>query len=253
MRNFLRRRFLSHALASGALAVLATGSRAAQADLFGGDVAVLTGILTESIAQVANLANMLIQIANQVRMMTTLLQQVGSGSFPALISFINAARFTYGSLTSGIQSMSYKMARIDADYQKLFPPGEPPTKTSVAQHRAQYVAWNQEVVGASQIAARQETSLSTLDDHAAQTKAVLDQSKAASGVVEELQLIAQLIGITNQGLVVLNQTLATTSRVLTDMAARSASEHQLSLGKSDDARAGYTDKGAPVVVPRTLP
>jgi hypothetical protein len=37
------------------------------------------------------------------------------------------------------------------------------------------------------------------------------------------------------------------------MAAMTASERNLSLGKSDDARAGYTDKGAPNVVPTTLP
>jgi hypothetical protein len=40
---------------------------------------------------------------------------------------------------------------------------------------------------------------------------------------------------------------------LTDMSAESASERQLSLGKSDDALQGYTDKGAPVVVPSSLP
>jgi hypothetical protein len=32
-----------------------------------------------------------------------------------------------------------------------------------------------------------------------------------------------------------------------------ASTQQLSLGKSDDARQGYTDKGTPVLVPSTLP
>jgi hypothetical protein len=115
------------------------------------------------------------------------------------------------------------------------------------------VAWNKEVVSAAQIAARQQTSLSTLDNQASQTQEVLQQSKAASGVVEQLQLIAQMIGITNSELTLLNQTLATTSRVLTDMAAQGASERQLSLGKGDDVRAGYTDKGKPVVVPKTLP
>jgi hypothetical protein len=123
----------------------------------------------------------------------------------------------------------------------------------VSQHRAQYQAWNQEVVGASQVAARQQTSLSTLDTQATQTQTVLKQSQAAGGEVEQLQLIAQMIGITNSELLVLNQTLATTGRVLTDMAAQSASEKQLSLGKSDDVRSGYTDKGLPNAVPSTLP
>jgi P-type conjugative transfer protein TrbJ len=225
----------------------------AHADLFGGDLPLLAAILTQAIAQASSLANMVLQLANQIRMMTTLLQQVGSGSFPALISFIQSARSAYSTLTLGVQSMSYRLSRIDADYQKLFPQGAPPQGTTTAQHRAQLLAWNQEVLGAAQIASRQQTSLATLDAQAAETQQILQQSAGASGVVEELQLIAQLIGVTNSELGVLGQTLATSSRALTDMAALSASERQQSLGKGDDARAGYTDKGAPVSVPRALP
>jgi P-type conjugative transfer protein TrbJ len=248
-----RRKILSGALACGVFAEILVRATPAQADLFGGDVAVLLAILTQSISTALSLINLVTQTAYQVRMMTTMLEQVSKGSFPALISFINTARFTFNSLTWGIRSMSYQLARIDSEYNSLFPAGPPPTGTAVAQHRAQYQAWNEEVVGASQVAARQQTSLSTLDTQATQTQTVLKQSQTASGEVEQLQLIAQMIGITNSELLVLNQTLATTGRVLTDMAAQSASEKQLSLGKSDDARSGYTDKGLPNVVPSTLP
>ena len=253
MNALTRRRVLSGAVASAVLAELTSRASPAQADLFGGDVAVLLAILTQSISQATSLVNLVLQTANQVRMMTTLLRQAASGSFPALIALINTARYTYNSLTWGVRSMSYQLARIDAEYNSLFPSGPPPTGAPVAQHRAQYEAWNQEVVGASQVAARQQTSLSNLDSQAAQTQTVLSQAQAGSGVVDELQLIAQMIGITNSELIVLNQTLSTTGRVLTDLAAEGASEKQLSLGKSDDARAGYTDKGIPVPVPSTLP
>jgi hypothetical protein len=248
-----RRRVLSGALASAAFAGLSSRASPAGADIFGGDVAVLVAILTQSISQALSLINLVTQTTYQVQMMTTLLRQAASGSFPALISLINTARYTYNNLTWGVRSMSYQLARIDSEYNSLFPSGPPPTGTPVAQHRAQYQAWNQEVVGASQVAARQQTSLSKLDTQAAQTQTVLSQAQAGSGVVEELQLIAQMIGITNSELIVLNQTLSTTGRVLTDLAAQGASEKQLSLGKSDDARAGYTDKGVPVPVPYTLP
>jgi P-type conjugative transfer protein TrbJ len=248
-----RRHLISGAIGCGALAALGTRAPSAKADLFGGDLPLLTAILTQSISQAISLGNMVVQIANEIRMMTTMLHQVASGSFPALIAFVRAAQSTYSALTAGVQSMTYRMAQIDAEYQRLFPSGAPPTGTSVAAHRAQYVAWNQEVVGAGQIASRQQTSLSSLDSQAAQTQSVLAQSKGASGVVEELQLVVQMIGITNSELTLLNQTLSTTGRVLTDMAATSASERQLSLGKGDDARSGYTDKGAAVSVPHSLP
>jgi P-type conjugative transfer protein TrbJ len=253
MRALARRRLLSGAIGCGALAALGTLAPPAQADLFGGDITILIGILTQAISQASSLTNMVLQIANEIRMMTTMLHQVASGSFPALISFIQNAQSTYNTLTSGVQSMTYRMARIDAEYQKLFPSGAPPPSTTVAQHRSQYLAWNEEVVGAAQIASRQQTTLSTLDSQASQTQKVLQDSKDASGIVEELQLVAQLIGITNSELTLLNQTFATTSRVLTDMAASSASERQLSIGKSDDVRAGYTERGKAVTVPHALP
>jgi hypothetical protein len=51
----------------------------------------------------------------------------------------------------------------------------------------------------------------------------------------------------------LNQTFMTTSRVLTDMAAATASERQAAESRKDDAQDGYTDRGDPVVVPHELP
>lgn len=248
-----RRRVLSGLLACSFALEVTTRTEPAAADLFGGDVAVLAAILTQSISQAISLTNLVVQTINEVRMMTTMLEQVSKGSFPALIALINTARFTFNSLTWGIRSMSYQLARIDSEYSALFPSGPPASGTPVAAHRAQVEAWNQEVVGAAQVAARQQTALSNLDAQAAQTQSVLSQSESASGVVQQLQLIAQLVGITNSEINVLSQTLATTGRVLTDMAAVGASNRNLSLGKSDDARAGYTDKGAPNVVPSAMP
>ncbi len=251
MRALCRRRLLVGAL--GALLGETALAPIARADLFGGDLPLLAGILSQSVMQAVSLFNMLSQTINQVKLMMTMLQAVGSGSFPALLQFINTARYTYNSLTWGVRSMTYRMQQIDSEYQQLFPSDVPPAGTSVAQHGQTYRAWNQEVIASAQIASRQQSDLAVLDDHAQKTQAILQQSQNAGGVVAQLQLIAQLIGITNAQLILVNQTLSTTGRVLTDMAAAGTSERQLSLAKGDDARAGYTDKGAPVVVPHTLP
>ncbi len=110
-------------------------------------------------------------------------------------------------------------------------------------------------MGASQVAARQQTTpLERSTARPRRRRPCCSQAQAGSGVVEQLQLIAQMIGITNSELIVLNQTLSTTGpRAHRPGGAQAASEKQLSLGKSDDARAGYTDKGVPVAVPTTLP
>jgi len=253
MRTLTRRRALSGALACGVLAADVTHAPPARADFFGGDLPLLAGILAQAIEEVINLGSMLSQIINEVQMMTTMLKAVGSGSFPALVAFINTARSSYNTLTSGVRSMTYTLGRIDNEYEKLFPASQPMPGTTVASHKQQYQAWHQEVIGAAQIASRQQTDLETLDKHASQTQSILQQSQAESGIVGQLQLVAQMIGITNAQLILINQTLSTTGRVLTDMAAAGASEHQLSLAKKDDSRAGYTDKGQSVVVPKNLP
>ena len=249
-----RRRLLSGVLASAVLAGHLTVSAPAEADLFGGDLPLLAGILTQAIAMVVQMTSMLTQIAYQVKMLETMIQRLDHPSFASIVSFINTARYSFNSLTWGMKSMSYSLSRIDGEFTQLFPGDPPPPGTTAAQHRQAYQAWHQEVVGAAQVAARQQTSLETLEQHAAKTQDLLSQSDAAGGqVAAQLQVIAQLIGITNTELLVLNQTFSTTGRVLTNMAAVGASERQLSLTKQDDARANYTDKGAPVVVPHTLP
>jgi hypothetical protein len=253
MRMLSRRRVLSGGLACSVLGARMTVATSARADLWGGDLPLLAAILAQSIMQVSNLASMLTQIISQVRMMSTMLKAADSGNLQALVSFIAAARSSYNTLTYGVRSMTYSLARIDAEYKQLFPGDQPAPGTTVAQHKEQYRAWHQEVVGAAQIAARQQTNLETLDDHAAKTQVILQQSQAADGIVAQLQLIAQMIGITNAQLILMNQTLSTTGRVLTDAAAAGASERQLSQSKNDDSRDGYTDKGLPVVVPHKLP
>jgi len=254
MRTLRRRQLLSGALASFALAAV-TVSTPARADLFGGDLGLLAAILGQTISMVGQMATMITQITYQVNMLEMMTKNLNHASFASIVSFINTARYSFNSLTWGIRSMSYRLSQIDGEFKKLFP-GDPPLPgtTTVAERRQTAAAWHQEVTAAAQVASRQQTSIENLEQNATQTQNLLNQSEAAGGqVASQLQLIAQLIGITNSELLVLNQTFATTGRVLTDMAAAESSERQMSLGKKDDARAGYTDKGMPVPVPHTLP
>jgi hypothetical protein len=254
MKTLNRRRILSAALACSALAREMTFSKVARADLFGGDLPLLAAIVGNTISMIVQMASMLTQLEYQVKMLGTMVKGLNHPSFASILSFINTARYTFNSLTWGMKSMSYTLSRIDSEFTQLFPGDQPPPGTTVSQHRQAYLSWNQEVVGAAQVAARQQTSLQTLESHAAKTQDLLSQSEANGGqVAAQLQVIAQLIGITNTELLVLNQTLSTTGRVLTNMAAAGSSERQLSLTKSDDARANYTDKGPPTTVPSTLP
>jgi conjugal transfer/entry exclusion protein len=251
MRRLTRRRSLAVALLTGALGTCAPTTRTAEADLFGGDLPLLAGILAEAVVQVSNLVSIVTQVVEEVNLMKTMVTGLDSGSFSALMGFIQAARTTYGTLTSGIRSMSYSLDRVDREYQALFP--APTQATTVAEHAQYYTQWNQEVLAASQVAAREQTVLETLEDRADKARDLVQQSKDASGELAQLQLVVQMLGILHTELLSIHQTLATTGRVLTDMAAASASSSQLSQTKKQSSLANYTSKGDAVNVPHRLP
>jgi hypothetical protein len=255
MTRLNRRCVLTGALATAVLAREMAVSEPVRADTWGADLPLLAAILAQAISIFVETVSMVTQLAYQVKMLETMIKNLDHASFSSILSFVNTARYSFNSLTWGIRSMGYTLSRIDGEFKQLFP-GDPPApgSTTTAQRRQTYQAWHREVVGAAQVAARQQTSLETLETHATKTQDLLNQSDAHAGeVASQLQVIAQLIGVTNTELLVLNQTLSTTGRVLTGAAAAGASERQMSLTKQDDARANYTDKGLPVAVPHSMP
>ena len=94
-------------------------------------------------------------------MMTTMLKQARSRIVPgAHLASSTRRSYTFNSLTWGVRSMSYQMARIDAEFQHALSERPAADRHAGRAAQAQYQAWNQEVVGASQVAARQQTTLS---------------------------------------------------------------------------------------------
>ena len=251
MMRLTRRRSLGAALSLAVLATDVARTQPAHADFFGGDLPLLAGILAEAITQVVNLGSMLTQIVMEVNMMKTMLTGLESGSFEGLANFLTTFARSYNQLTSGVNAMSYRMHAIDSEFKQLYPTDT--RSVAFEQHAQYYNNWNQEVLSAAQIASRQQTVIETLDDTATKLKDILDQSRSASGEVAQLQLIVQTLGMMHTQLTSIDQTLATTGRVLSDMAATSASGGQLSLSKKANSLSGYTDKGPAVSVPSRLP
>jgi P-type conjugative transfer protein TrbJ len=249
-----RRRLIAGAIACSALGSGLTPSTPARADFWGGDLPLLAAILAQTISIVTQTASMVTQLTYQVKMLETMVKNLDHASFLQIVSFINTARYTLNSLTWGVRSMGFTLARIDGEFKQLFAGDKPPPGTTAAEHRQAYQAWHQEVVGSAQVASRQHTSMENLEQHASKTQDLLSKSDAHSGeVASQLQILCQLIGVTNTELLTLNQTLATTGRVLTSMAAAGSQERLHALARQDDARANYTDKGLPVPVPHDMP
>lgn len=253
MRQINRRRALAGALSCSVLALPLTTAESARADFFGGDLPLLAAILGDAITTVAHLATMITQAAYQIQMLETMAKALKHPSFASVMQFIGSARMAFNSLMWGIRSLTYTLNRLDSEFNQLFP-SDHPAHAPVAQHQEQYRQWHQEIVASSQIASRQQTTVSSLDEHAAKMQDLVQQSESQSGAtVAQLQIIVQSLAVIAGELINLNQTLATTGRVLTDVAAAEASGQLLSAQKKDDHRANYTYKGTPNIVPSKLP
>jgi conjugal transfer/entry exclusion protein len=251
MRSLSRRRALLAAVGAAIAGATTTAAPPARADLWGGDLPLLTGILAQAIVEVINLGSMLAQIVEEVNLLKSMMAQLDPSSFGSLLSFVQQSQMAFATLTSGVHAMSYSLQRVDTQFQSLFPAS--PTTVPLAQHAATYRAWNDEILAASQVASRQQTVLEHLDDAAAKASDLVQQSQNAGAELQQLQLIVQMLGIMDAQLVTLNQSFATTSRVLSDMAATSASSADLSQSKRDNSLSGYTNRGPSVSVPTRLP
>lgn len=248
MRALTRRRLL----AGGAGLLLVTAAPAeARAGLLGGDLPLLTQLIGQSLAQMGQFSSMISQLVMTVNLLKMELSAIGHGDLMAILAFVQTAQMSYRSLTSNIQSMAFSLVLVSQKFHKLFPSTH--ASPSPAQNDQHYNAWNSEVLSASEVASRQQTVLLTLDQHAAAANQVLALSQNAEGVVAQLQTVVQMLRLMQTELITINQTLATTSRVLTDMAAADASNRQLSRAKKGSSLAGYTNRGAPVAVPHRLP
>jgi P-type conjugative transfer protein TrbJ len=239
-------------IGGGAALLLATAApRGAEADLFGGDLGLLSQLITQSLAQIAQFTSMISQLVMTVNLLKMQLQAISHGDLMAILSFVQTAQMSYRSLTSNIQSMAFSLGLVSQEFHRLFPSSHP--APSPAQNDAHYSQWNTEILAASEVASRQQAVLSDLDQHAAAANQVLESSKNAEGVVAQLQTVVQMLRLMQTELITVNQTLATTGRVLSDMAAADASNRQLSRAKKGSSLGGYTNRGAPVAVPHRLP
>jgi conjugal transfer/entry exclusion protein len=232
-----------------ALAAL-TATPTARADLFGGDLPLLTGILTQSIAEVSDLGAEIGDIATQIELMRTMLSQLDPSSFSVLSNFLTDATYSLSNLQSGVSAIGYTLGAVDGQFQRQFPSNL--AGVAFAQFDGLYNQWASEVLGAAQIAVRAQTEIASIKDQAREATAILANASRAQGEVAQLQAVVQMLGLMQAQNGALVQTLATTGRVLASSAAVAASERQLSREKKRRQLAGYTSRGRPVP-PMPLP
>jgi hypothetical protein len=247
-RILARRKLLFAALA--ALAAHLSKPKATRADLWGGDIPILVGILTQAVATVSNLAGMLVNLKQQLDAMNTMLSALDAASFQSVLALIGNTDLSYAELTANIASIGYTLQSVQTQFHALY--ASDYRKLPLSQFDPLYGRWEDEILASAEVAARSQTTLSTLQNNASQAATILEKASVASGEVAQLQSIAQMLGVMQSQNNSLLQSLATTGRVLTSSAAKSAAERQLSREKKRRQLANYTSRGAPVP-PMSMP
>jgi conjugal transfer/entry exclusion protein len=236
-----------------ALAVVLLGGDGgrARADLFGSDIPILSGILTQAISELGTLGSMLDGVQSQVAALDAMLAQLSGGSFSAVLATMQSTAPSYADLTGNVASIDYTLQSVSGQFQALYDgryAGMP-----IGRFDALYGRWEDQVLEAAQVAARSQAVLSMLHDNATEAAAILASSQASGGQVAQLQAVVQMLGLMQAQNGAVIQSLATTGRVLTSEAARSAAEGQLSREKKRRHLAGYRYRGTPVPTMTTLP
>jgi P-type conjugative transfer protein TrbJ len=234
-------------------AALATGPipNPARADLFGGDVAVLAGILTETINQGIQLANQLERLHEQVENGKQVLMGLKNvRGFTDGIAYYNNLRFDYDSLKGDVRAMSFRAQEVRSDFDRLFPRNVRAWQgVSEGQFQSRYAAWNEELTSSAAIAARVQTQLTDVQGLNDRAQHALFLSQTEGGVVGQLQAMNQMLSVMQSQMNTLVQVLATGSRVTSDMAAATAGKDMLLQESKRHRLEGYTNPGPP---PREL-
>jgi conjugal transfer/entry exclusion protein len=225
--------------------------RESRADLFGGDLPLLAGILVQSISTVTTLVEQLNTLRTQITLIRTMLSRLNGQSFTDVSRLLADSELAYSTLMGSVRAIGHTVAAVNRDFNTVFPSDLSHAKNS--DFDPLVAGWQTEILGSSLVAARAQTSLATLSKNTTEASAILTRSGAATGQVAQLQAIVQMLAVIQGQTNLLVQALDTAGRVTTDMAASSAAERILSREKKRRNLQNYTSRGAQVRVMPRLP
>ena len=218
------------------------------ADLWGADLAPLSGILAETTATVASLGDNLAALGAQLEAMNRMLSKLNGGSFDAIVGLIHSNEIAYDELVRDLRTISYRMDRVSSDFRSVY--GSDYRSTPSSDFSGKVARWNDEILASAEVAARSQTAMSTLKNNSDRAESVLRSSANADGEVAQMQAIVQMLGIIQSQNNTIIQSLTAAGRVTSNVAAAKASDEQLARETRRRVLDGYRDRG-PAVPPMT--
>ncbi len=226
-----------------------------------GGIPVIDGAnLAQTVIQVMNdvrmLANQASQIANQVEQMkkqSQMLQNIGASQYMPLTNALNNQSVEINGILATASGIKYSLAQVQAEIDATFPQGADWDAFDMATLTQRLQQWDNVVSEANSLAMRAQTSLGRVSGRNDQLQRLMVESRGAEGQVRQLQINAQLNGQIAQAL---NDTLAvsaTAARSQMLALQREVAARELARERHRRMMVGFTDRGAPVAVLNRLP
>ena len=221
-------------------------STLSRADLLGVDVGVLTQILAESILQYERMGEQLIRLGQQLAAAQQMLHPLNEPAFEDVVRLLTDSDQKYRDLTGNVHAIAYMLATVDREFQQAFPDDVALARARFSDFDPLYVRWQNEIVAASRVAARAQSSLEDLQANTNAATMILTRARSSDGLLGQMQAAVAMIGVLQGQLNTLIRSMDATGRVTSAMAAASASEKRAARERARRARVGYTHRGAPL-------
>jgi P-type conjugative transfer protein TrbJ len=220
--------------------------RPAHADLFGGDVAVLSGILAQSVQTVTQLKSQLDQWDKQIQYTRETLARLNPTSYSDLLALYHETKAARVKLLNDVNAIGYDVDQVNTSFRRMFPKNQQEWRaSSVAEAQQRASSWHEELTSASLVAMRVQAGVFDIDRHNARAEEALNASKTGGGEVRQLQAITQMLSVMQQQIGNLVQLLSTGGRVSAGLAASDTAEKMRVQEARRRRGLNYTDMGPP--------
>jgi|GEM_PF-5736678 len=240
------------------LSTLSAVERAAQgqwAVVDAGNITQSITIATNTYNTVQNTLTQIERLKDQINNQLQTLKSIDPTTFSGLKALLQDGKITYDMLRQDVDSIGYKVSDVNRNFTKLFPKKQSDWKNvRYSDFDGYRDNWRGEITSATLAASRAQSSVSSLDKNNQKIIDLLDASNSSTtGEVRQLQLINQQLALIHTGIMSLVQNLATTGRVLTDMAAAATGEKMANREAALRRTQNYTDRGQTPQRLQTLP
>lgn len=225
------------------LALTVSAPRPARADLFGGDVAVLSAILAEDLLQGITLANQLTQMTQQVKATMQTLKTLDPRSFTGVQDLLQTTDTAVMQLNSNITGLDMNLGRMQAELQALTAGDTSGVRFRTFEGR--YDAWTRLLKSSADLATRSQSDVSNIQRNSQAARQILERSQGADGEVRQLQSIVQMLGVMQNQLNELTLTIKAANSTTATMQANAVAEREKTEAERRALHQGYYNSKPP--------